>query len=420
MKENNELSANLPTINVDMKANNLSDVIVVEQSAHLPINIKPTVNRYVDSKDDTYEVVTNGPNNSNWQTYIDAFDDSPTNSSIIKGTVNYIFADGLIDLNGETEIAKEFNVSKHLSNQHAKLICMDYKKFGGFAVQVIWNNIEYDPEKPQDKKPLQVKYFKIFKLALSLNDEGEVNGYIHCFDWSNPSKYKSKFYPMYTGEYKGNDVEMIIFQQPTSNDYWAQPDYISGLRYAQIQGNLQDWSNNHILNGFQGTVLLNVNGGKPASQELEYKFKKDILSKLTGTNNANKVIISFNKNKDQAIDVVHIPITELNDQYVQFSTDAREMLIEAHQASPIIFANTKDGGGLSNNADEIEMATKMTYRKVIRPMQKDILSHLQTIFKDIENEVGKDENGNPIYKTIQLGFKDFESFSGDNRKDIQK
>ena len=74
---------------------------------------------------------------------------------------------------------------------------------------------------------------------------------------------------------------------------------------------------------------------------------------------------------------------------------------------------------MGNNADELEMATKAMYRKVIRPMQKDILTHLMTIFKDIENPV-KDDDGNIIYKKIELAFKDFESFAGDNRKDIKQ
>lgn len=381
-------------------------LMVIQHSAHLPINIEPIISR---------KWVLNGNNNSNWQMYQDAFDDSPTNSSIIKGTVEYIFADGLIDLNGDSDIQKEFNVSKHLSASDAKLICNDYKKFGGFAVQVIWNSAK-DIE---DKRPLLVKYFKIFKLGLSIDECMEVNGYWYSFDWSKYAKYKPVYYPMYTGEYKGNDVELIVFQQPTSNDFFAQPDYVSAIRYAQIEGELQNWAYNHLLNGFQGSVLINVNGGVPATEELRRRYRKDLLGNTTGSINAGKAIVSFNKSKEQAIDVITIPVLDLNQQYVQMSTDSREQLIAAHQASPVIFANTKDGNGLSNNAAEMEMATKAMYRKVIRPMQKDILTHLMTIFKDIENPV-KDDDGNIIYKKIELAFKDFESFAGDNRKDIKQ
>jgi hypothetical protein len=48
---------------------------VVKFSAYQPIDIKPLYGR---------KWVTNGVNNVNFKTYKDAYDDSPTNSSIIK------------------------------------------------------------------------------------------------------------------------------------------------------------------------------------------------------------------------------------------------------------------------------------------------------------------------------------------------
>lgn len=357
---------------------------VMALSAHLPINIKPVF---------TNQWALNGPNNSNWQMYNDAFDDSPTNSSIIKGTINYVYGDGLTNINEPNELLAKANVSKHLSKKDAKLLCHDWKKFGGMAMQIIWNSAS----NPEDKKPILIKYFKIFKLAISIDEDMEVNGYWYSFNWAEQGKYVPQWFPKYDGKYKGNDVELIIFQRPSSNDFYSQPDYISGIRYAQLEGEIQNWSYNHVLNGFQGSKLINCNNGIP-SEELKVKYTQDLLRKITGTDNANKTIISFNKSIDNATTIENIAIPELNAQYVQFKDDSREGLISAHQASPVIFANKKDGGGLSNNANEIETATAMMYQQVIRPMQEDILDSLMEIFVDID-------------PSIELGFIDFKTFS---------
>ena len=55
---------------------------VVKMSAFQPIDIKTRFGQ---------NYVLNGDNNINFKTYKDAYDDSPTNSSIINSFVNYIY-----------------------------------------------------------------------------------------------------------------------------------------------------------------------------------------------------------------------------------------------------------------------------------------------------------------------------------------
>lgn len=371
-----------PTFNIE----------VIKMSAHLPIDIQPNISS---------KWVLNGINNSNYTMVKDSYDDSPTNSSIINSYISYIYADGLVDINAETELTKKTNISKHLSKTDARLICQDYKMYGAYAVQVIWNRAT----KPEDKKPILIKYFKVFKLGLNINEEMDVNGYWYSFDWTQQSKYTPKLYPKYTGEYKGNDVELLVIQRPTSNDFFSQPDWISGLRWAQVEGELQNWSYKHLMNGFQGAKIINNYNGIP-TPELQREYNRQMTNALQGTDKSNTWIMAYHKNSEsKGTEVIEIPNTGLNEQYIQFGIEAREALIAAHSASPVIFANTQGGGGLANNADEIEMATAMTYRKTIRPMQEVILDGLSTIFMDINPE-------------IELAFQDFATFSGDKREDV--
>ena len=54
----------------------------VKMSAFQPIDVKPVFGR---------RWITNGVNNANFDTYRNAYDDSPTNSSIINAFVNYVY-----------------------------------------------------------------------------------------------------------------------------------------------------------------------------------------------------------------------------------------------------------------------------------------------------------------------------------------
>lgn len=362
------------------------NIEVVSLSAQLPIDIKPLIGR---------KWILNGKNNSNFKMYKDAYDDSPTNSAIINAYVNYGYGDGLVNTAIEDVKKSKASVLKHISKSDSKLIIQDYKTYGGYAVQVIWNSAE----KVEDKKPLLIKYIPIFKLGLNVDkDDMEVDGYWYSFDWYESSKYKPKLYSKYDGTYKGEDVEIFVVQRASSNPFFSQPDYVSGIRYAQLEGELANSAYNHVINGFQGTKVVNCNNGIPATEELKAEYKKRIISQLTGTNNTNKVIVSFNADKDKGIEVTDIPVTELNQQYVHFAEEAQNKLIVAHSAPPILFNGTREGGGLGNNALEMDVATKSLYRKTIHPMREDILDGLMLIFKDID-------------PSIQLDYLDFEDFS---------
>lgn len=103
----------------------------------------------------------------------------------------------------------------------------------------------------------------------------------------------------------------------------------------------------------------------PATGELKREYKSKILKDLTGTNNTNKIIVSFNASAEKGIVVTDIPVPELNQQYVHFAEEAEKEIKDCSLCFTVLFSGSKEGSGLSNNADEIEMATTMTYRQTI-------------------------------------------------------
>jgi len=135
---------------------------------------------------------------------------------------------------------------------------------------------------------------------------------------------------------------------------------------------------NDVQNGFSGTKVINFNNGIP-SEEMRDKIKRDVLSKITGSR-GEKVIVAFNANAESKTTVEDIPLNDAPAHYEYLSTECFEKLIVGHRVtSPMLLGIRDTGGGLGNNADEIETSTLLFLNLVIKPYQEEIISALDRI-----------------------------------------
>ena len=314
----------------------------------------------------------NGEKNSNFQKYQDAFDDSPTNAFIIKTIVNYIIGDGL------TDNAGKINPHEYISKQDLRLICHDFKLHGSAFPQVI----------SLQEKPVKIKHTPVYRVGLNIdidpksNDYMEVNGYWWSWDFKEYYKYQPVFIPKFDSKENKANIEMMHIKQLSSEPYFPYPDWFSGLKSAKIEAALIDDAVNHVLRGFQGKTIININNGA-MMDDVEKKAIVDKIKKdWTGTENADGVTVSVNESIDEAIVVDTIEPRGRNDQFVTYDEVAEIKLMAAHSAMNILFQRP-GSSGFSNNADEIATATDSLYLGVINPMREIILDDLNKVFKRI-------------------------------------
>lgn len=349
-----------------------------KMSAFQPINVRPVLGR-------TY--VLNGEKNCNFKVYQDAYDDSPTNQSIINAFVNYVYGEGLFN---KSTISK-IDVLDFISKKDVKLICKDFKIYGGFGVQIVWNSDD------SNKKPLKIQYIPVYKLGVNYDEATmEINGYWYSWDWRNMFRYRPVFFPRFQGEYVGNDLEVLIVKRAHAEPFFPVPDYLSGIPWAQCEGELANSAISHFRNGLEEITVINFNGGKMATPELAKEEADKTRKNVGGTSNNGRIMVSFNEDAEFATTVDRVSPPELNNQNVFFSEEAERKLIVAHSAPPILFRGGNDGSGFSNNADEIKTAENSLYRRHINPMREVILDGLMEVFSLIDS-------------TIKLDFKDFEA-----------
>lgn len=358
-------------------------------SKHQPLDIKPQF-----GYQNTW--FCNGTNNGLYQRYKDAYDDSPTNQSIINGVVSYLFGDGLVNLKDFAdaknptieEIEKsQGKLSQWISQEDAQLIMHDYKLYGGYAVQIIYSYA---------KVPLRIEYVPIYKLAIGFEENtNTIKGYWFCWDWKNTMRYRPVFYPKFTGEFKENYLEIQVVRRPTAEPFFPVPDYFPGIPWAEVEGEIGNAANKHFKNAIGDITVINYNSGKMSSKELAKTEADAVRKKYCGTDNESAVIVSFNDGPEEAVIVDRVSPPEINQQNVFYAEEAERKLIVAHSVPSILFAGTNAGSGFSSNADEMEVATKVLYRRHINPGRKRVVMGLQPIFNLIPD------------LTCQLDYIDF-------------
>lgn len=342
-------------------------------SAFQPIDIKPTLGR---------DWILNGTNNINYKAYKDAYDDSPTNSSIINDYVTYMNGEGLYDS------ANGIDLKPFISDEDVLMNCLDQNVYGGYAVQVIWNK--------STKKPFKVKYMPIYKLGVKYNQNTlDVDGYWFSYDWNSRFRYVPKLYPKFTGVWKENEVEILVVRNPTPEPFFAVPDYISGIYWAKIEGQVSNYGINFFENGVHDITVVNYNQGRQETPELARIEAEKVRKQIRGTGNSGKIIVSFNDTIEEAVTYDKFPVSELSQNITFLTEEAERKLQIAHGMPKILFSGDQSGGGFSNNAEEYAMALKILYRKKINPKRQVFTNGLKQIFNLINPE-------------IVLWFKDFE------------
>ena len=297
--------------------------------------------------------VMNGDNNQMYKDIIASYYGSPTNSSIIDSYARYTYGLGL-------NIDQSF-----ISKTDARKICFDMILFGEASFEVTPKGNLYHIEKD--------------KLLPNKAEDGEIKSYWYSFDWSDTRKYEPKQIPVYGFGKKTENQVFVIKSNQVGQFYFGNPSYISALPYCEVESELANYYVNHIKNGMSFGHVINVNGGKPESEEDLNKFSKQIRNQLTGSNNAGKFLLSFNDNKESETTISALEVSDAHKQYEFLTQEAQNKICIAHKVvSGAILGITKSTG-FSSNADEIETAFNETYLNVIQPIQENIIDAIEFV-----------------------------------------
>jgi len=313
--------------------------------------------------------VLNGRDNSFYQYVIDRFNGSPTNAAIISSYIDLIYGKGLSARN--KNLTAWINLSVILNKKELRKIISDFELFGEASMQIV---------KAKNGKDLAAIYHLPKQLVVPAleNEDGEIESYWYCKDWTNTRKYTPEEFPAF-GTSKENIEIYCIKPYKAGKNYFSDPDYLSALPYAEMEEELANFYINSIKKGLSAGYIVNVPNGINWTAEERDIFETKIKAKLTGSPNAMSFVLSFN-GQDAEVTIVPFPVNEQQHKQWEYLTgESRQQIMTGHKVvSPKLFGIMSEGG-LGNNANELDEAEGQLMKRVISPKQAYITEALEEI-----------------------------------------
>jgi len=310
--------------------------------------------------------VMNGTKNEFYQYIIDRYNGSPTNAAIINSYVDLIYGRGLHAKNAASNVSQWAKLKSVLKSSDVRKIISDFELFGELSMQVT---------QTKGKDLASITHVPKQRVIPSIENEEEViEFYWYSKNWARHTlpENKPKDYPSFNGK---KQPQSIYVGKPykAGKNYFADPDYLAGMPYAEMEEEIANLYVSCIKNGLSAGYIINVPNGQTWDTETKDKFEKAIKAKLVGSPNGGTFVISFNGDEKETT-VEAIPVnSNVHKQWEYLTQEARQQLLTAHRVtSPMLFG-IKDNTGLGNNADELDTAEAQLMKRVIAPKQRFVL-----------------------------------------------
>ena len=328
------------------------------------------VERFVSGKD----LVEWGSRNSYPDYLLDLYNNVPTLRSIINGNIDFITGDdvSILPLTDNLPNGQMNNRGDNIREQ-IKDIAKDYEIYGGFALQIIRNLIG-----------MVAEVYYIDMRYLRTNKEGNV--FYYCEDWSKSGKKDVIVYPAYMpnlnwdtldDEQRNRNASSILYVKNIHTQVYPAPLYAASIKACEIERLIDDFHINSLQNQFVSSAIINFNNGDPGD-EMKKEIEDAINEKFAGAANGGRIMLSFNKNKESATDIVEFEVKDFGERYKALSEHSRQQIFTAFRANPNLFGIPTEGNGFAN--EQYAESFKLYNRTQIQPVQRLITDTYDKIY----------------------------------------
>ena len=328
------------------------------------------VERFVSGKD----LVEWGNRNSYPDYLLDLYNNVPTLRSIINGNIDFITGDNvsILPLTDNLPNGQMNNRGDNIREQ-IKDIAKDYEIYGGFALQIIRNLIG-----------MVAEVYYIDMRFLRTNKEGNV--FYYCEDWSKSGKKDVIVYPAFIpnlkwdtldDEQRNRNASSILYVKNVHTQVYPAPLYAASIKACEIERLIDDFHINSLQNQFVSSAIINFNNGDPGD-EMKKEIEDAINEKFAGAANGGRIMLSFNKNKESATDIVEFEVKDFGERYKALSEHSRQQIFTAFRANPNLFGIPTEGNGFAN--EQYAESFKLYNRTQIQPVQRLIADTYDKIY----------------------------------------
>lgn len=294
------------------------------------------------------------------------YNESPKHGAIVKGKSTYIFGRGFEDKGKANSRGESWN-------DILKKCVKDDELFRGYYLQIIWNRAK------QISEVYHIDFSKV-RVSKDLSTFYIKNDWL---DW----KEKPREYPQFNvNEPYGSQIYYKREYNPTSSIY-PLPSYFQGLNYIESDIEVSRHILGNAKQGFVGSTLINLNNGDPINEEHKGEVEKGLLKKFTG-DSGKRVVIMFNKSKENSADIQNLGTTMLTkEDFTNINNLIQQEIFASHQiTSPQLFGIKTEGqlGGRT----EIREAYQIFNNTYVQERQEEF-NQVFTDFRNLKGETGE-------------------------------
>lgn len=317
-----------------------------------------------------------GENNGFANYLLELSQGAPTLRSIIGGTVDFICGDGCsIAAPVDSYGAGVMNTRGDIIAAQVRDIATDLETYGGFALQVI---------RSSTGEVVEVYYIDI--RFLRCNKDNTV--FYYSEKWGRPGKRETIVYPAFmrispeqwaglTDEQRDFHASSILYCKNTHTQTYPLPVYCAALKACETERAIADYHLNAINNCFTSSMIINFNNGKPSDEQKE-EIEQAVNEKFSGTQNAMRIMLSFNAGKENATTIEAPKVEDFGERYKALANTVRQQQFTAFRANPNLFGIPTENLGFSQ--EEYESAFRLYNRTVVRPAQRFICDAYDRIY----------------------------------------
>ena len=306
---------------------------------------------------------------------INLYNNSSIHNTCVNAVVDAIKGEGLVAEPSFT--IEQANSDGETWNSIYSKIAQDYKLYGGFALEVIWNKSRTRP----------VEFYHIdfsYLRAKEKNYRGKIPGYYISDSWDE-YKYGQKiedlpYLPVYNPNTALAEAKQLFVFQPYApgQKYYPLPDYVGALRVIDLDTEVDNFHINNIKNGLAPSIAITTftNADEDERQAIESMLQ----DQYAGTDNAGSLIYIDVDSPENAPVITPIPQNGADDYYYNVNEMVVQKILTAHRITSPMILGIKTAGQLGGR-DEVIDSYLLFVNTVIRPYQQDILSVIELLLE---------------------------------------
>ena len=334
-----------------------------------------------DKKNSQY--VKFGDYNSFPNDLIELYNNSSIHNTCINAIVDGIVGEGLT---ADPEwILDRANSTGETWNDVFKKVAQDYKLYGGFALEVIWNKSR--------TKIADIYHIDFSWLRAKEKDyRGYIPGYYISDEWAEQYRYGTAplsdvpYLPCYNPQKNMEEPKQIYVYNPyrPGQKYYPLPDYVGALRDIELDIEVSNFHVNNIKNGLAPS--LSITTFTNANEEEREAIERMLQLQYSGTNNAGNLMYIDVDSPENAPIITPIPQNGADGYYTTINDMVVQRILTAHRITSPMILGIKTEGQLGGRAEVID-AYLLLVNTVIRPFQQDILAVFETLLEEMHPEL---------------------------------